>query len=205
MSRLSWSCWTCRHRDRTSENPPRADRVVAFVHDVVHHHHTSVNDRRLALNVPSTASASPATATGWSSARQSAGERGEVSPDGSEIMVGVEDKDDHLLTRARSRIGIPHDELSQCSSASTRPPGLVDELRRLGLGLYISSRSSSATAATSGWRAPRGGHHVLLLAAGAQRHRAACLPADSWSAVRVLSATCSMPSACRHSDYRASQ
>jgi PAS domain S-box-containing protein len=116
---------------------------TAFVHDVVHHHHTSVSDRRLALNVPV-------------NGKRVVGDRDRLeqvlgnllenavkySPDGSEIVVSVEDKGDHLITSVRDRgIGIPVDELAQVFERFHRGRQVSStNYGGLGLGLYISKQ-----------------------------------------------------------------
>jgi signal transduction histidine kinase/PAS domain-containing protein len=116
---------------------------TAFVHEVVHHHHTAVSDRRLALNVPV-------------NGKRVLGDRDRLeqvlgnlmenavkySPDGSEIVVTVEDKGDHLVTSVRDRgIGIPADELSQVFERFHRGRQVSStNYGGLGLGLYISKQ-----------------------------------------------------------------
>ena len=64
------------------------------------------------------------------------------SPDGSEIVVSVEDKGDHLITSVRDRgIGIPGDELSQVFERFHRGRQVSStNYGGLGLGLYISKQ-----------------------------------------------------------------
>src|SRR5204862_1673164 len=73
-----------------------------FVHDVVHHHHTTVSDRRLALNVPVNGKR---VIGGRDRLEQVLGNLLEnavkYSPDGSEILVSVEDRGDQLITSVR--------------------------------------------------------------------------------------------------------
>jgi len=115
----------------------------AFVHDVVHHHHTTVSDRRLALNVPV-------------NGKRVVGDRDRLeqvlgnllenavkySPDGSEIVIGVEDKGDQLVTSVRDRgIGIPADELAQVFERFHRGRQVSStNYGGLGLGLYITKQ-----------------------------------------------------------------
>ena len=115
----------------------------SFVHDIVHHHHTAVSDRRLALNVPV-------------NGKRVLGDRDRLeqvignllenavkySPDGSEIVVSVDDKEDHLITSVRDRgIGIPADELSQVFERFHRGRHVSStNYGGLGLGLYISKQ-----------------------------------------------------------------
>ncbi|MEK6374630.1 MAG: ATP-binding protein [Acidobacteriota bacterium] len=115
----------------------------AFVHDVVHHHHTTVSDRRLALNVPV-------------NGKRVIGDRDRLeqvlgnllenavkySPDGSELLVSVEDKGDQLVTSVRDRgIGIPADELAQVFERFHRGRQVSStNYGGLGLGLYITKQ-----------------------------------------------------------------
>ena len=115
----------------------------AFVHDVVHHHHTAVNDRRLALNVPV-------------NGKRVLGDRDRLeqvlgnllenavkySPDGSEITITVDDKGDQLVTSVRDRgIGIPADELAQVFERFHRGRQVSStNYGGLGLGLYITKQ-----------------------------------------------------------------
>jgi len=115
----------------------------AFVHDVVHHHHTTVSDRRLALNVPV-------------NGKRVIGDRDRLeqvlgnllenavkySPDGSEIIVSVEDRSEQLVTSVRDRgIGIPADELGQVFERFHRGRQVSStNYGGLGLGLYISKQ-----------------------------------------------------------------
>ncbi len=115
----------------------------AFVHDVVHHHHTTVSDRRLGLNVPV-------------NGKRVAGDRDRLeqvlgnllenavkySPDGSEIVVSVDDRGDQLVTSVRDRgIGIPGDELAQVFERFHRGRQVSStNYGGLGLGLYISKQ-----------------------------------------------------------------
>jgi PAS domain S-box-containing protein len=114
-----------------------------FVHDVVNHHHTTVSDRRLALNVPV-------------NGKRVVGDRDRLeqvvgnllenavkySPDGSEILVSVEDKGDQLVTSVRDRgIGIPADEIAQVFERFHRGRQVSStNYGGLGLGLYISKQ-----------------------------------------------------------------
>ena len=116
---------------------------TAFVHDVVQHHHTSVNDRRLALNVPVNGKCIAGDRDRLEQVLGNLLENAvKYSPDGSEIVVGVEDKGDHLVTSVRDRgIGIPNDELSQVFERFHRGRQVSStNYGGLGLGLYISKQ-----------------------------------------------------------------
>src|SRR5204862_1579757 len=74
----------------------------AFVHDVVHHHHTAVSDRRLALNVPVNGQRVTADRDRLEQVVGTLLENAvKYSPDGSEILVSVEDRGDQLITSVR--------------------------------------------------------------------------------------------------------
>lgn len=114
-----------------------------FVRDVVHRHHTAVSDRRFQLNVPT-------------SERNITGDRDRLeqvlgnlldnavkySPDGSEILVSVEERDNQLITAVADRgIGIPNDELAQVFERFHRGRQVSStNYGGLGLGLYITKQ-----------------------------------------------------------------
>jgi PAS domain S-box-containing protein len=114
-----------------------------FVRDVVHRHHTAVSDRRFHLNVPD-------------EARTVNGDRDRLeqvlgnllenavkySPDGSEIFVGVEDRDGEMVTSVCDRgIGIPADEINQVFERFHRGRHVSStNYGGLGLGLYITKQ-----------------------------------------------------------------
>jgi len=114
-----------------------------FVCDVVHRHHTAVSDRRFQLNVPV-------------SNKRVIGDRDRLeqvlgnlmenavkySPDSSEIMVSLEERDDQLVTSIADRgIGIPSDELGQVFERFHRGRQVSStNYGGLGLGLYITKQ-----------------------------------------------------------------
>jgi PAS domain S-box-containing protein len=114
-----------------------------FVRDVVHRHHTAVSDRRFHLNVPE-------------SDRIVNGDRDRLeqvlgnllenavkySPDGSEIVVNVDDRGDQMVTSVCDRgIGIPADELNQVFERFHRGRHVSStNYGGLGLGLYITKQ-----------------------------------------------------------------
>jgi PAS domain S-box-containing protein len=114
-----------------------------FVNDVVHRHHTAVSDRRFQLNLP----------VGH---KRVLGDRDRLeqvlgnlmenavkySPDGSEILVTVEDRGDQLVTSVADRgIGIPTDELGQVFERFHRGRQVSStNYGGLGLGLYITKQ-----------------------------------------------------------------
>ena len=116
---------------------------TTFVSDVVHRHHTAVSDRRFQLNVP----------VGH---KRVLGDRDRLeqvlgnlmenavkySPDGSEILVTVEDRGDQLVTSVADRgIGIPTDELGQVFERFHRGRQVSStNYGGLGLGLYITKQ-----------------------------------------------------------------
>ena len=116
---------------------------TTFVSDVVHRHHTAVSDRRFQLNVP----------VGH---KRVMGDRDRLeqvlgnlmenavkySPDGSEILVTVEDRGDQVVTSIADRgIGIPTDELGQVFERFHRGRQVSStNYGGLGLGLYITKQ-----------------------------------------------------------------
>ena len=116
---------------------------TTFVSDVVHRHHTAVSERRFQLNLP----------VGH---KRVLGDRDRLeqvlgnlmenavkySPDGSEILVSVEDRGDQLVTSVADRgIGIPTDELGQVFERFHRGRQVSStNYGGLGLGLYITKQ-----------------------------------------------------------------
>jgi len=116
---------------------------TTFVSDVVHRHHTAVSDRRFQLNLP----------VGH---KRVLGDRDRLeqvlgnlmenavkySPDGSEILVNVEDKGEQVVTSVADRgIGIPSDELGQVFERFHRGRQVSStNYGGLGLGLYITKQ-----------------------------------------------------------------
>ena len=114
-----------------------------FVSDVVHRHHTAVSDRRFQLNVPS----SPRNVTGDRDRLEQVlgnllDNAVKYSPDGSEILVSVEERNDQLITAVADRgIGIPTDELAQVFERFHRGRQVSStNYGGLGLGLYITKQ-----------------------------------------------------------------
>jgi signal transduction histidine kinase/CHASE3 domain sensor protein len=116
---------------------------TTFVSDVVHRHHTAVSERRFQLNLP----------VGH---KRVIGDRDRLeqvlgnlmenavkySPDGSEILVTVEERGDQLVTSVADRgIGIPTDELGQVFERFHRGRQVSStNYGGLGLGLYITKQ-----------------------------------------------------------------
>jgi signal transduction histidine kinase/CHASE3 domain sensor protein len=114
-----------------------------FVYDVVHRHHTAVSERRFQLNVPV-------------SNKRIIGDRDRLeqvlgnlmenavkySPDGSEILVSLDERGDELVTSVADRgIGIPTDELGQVFERFHRGRQVSStNYGGLGLGLYITKQ-----------------------------------------------------------------
>ncbi len=114
-----------------------------FVRDVVHRHHTAVSDRRFHLNV----ACDHRVVTGdRDRLEQVLGNLLEnaikYSPDGSEIAVSVEDRNDHVVTAVSDHgIGIPTDELAQVFERFHRGRQVSStNYGGLGLGLYITKQ-----------------------------------------------------------------
>ncbi|HXA18280.1 MAG TPA: ATP-binding protein [Thermoanaerobaculia bacterium] len=116
---------------------------TTFVSDVVHRHHTAVSERRFQLNLP----------VGH---KRVLGDRDRLeqvlgnlmenavkySPDGSEILVSVEERGDQLVTSVADRgIGIPTDEIGQVFERFHRGRQVSStNYGGLGLGLYITKQ-----------------------------------------------------------------
>jgi PAS domain S-box-containing protein len=116
---------------------------TTFVSDVVHRHHTAVNDRRFQLNLP----------VGH---KRIIGDRDRLeqvlgnlmenavkySPDGSEIVVTVEERGEQMVTSVADHgIGIPTDELGQVFERFHRGRQVSStNYGGLGLGLYITKQ-----------------------------------------------------------------
>lgn len=116
---------------------------TTFVSDVVHRHHTAVSERRFQLSLP----------VGH---KRVLGDRDRLeqvlgnlmenavkySPDGSEILVSVDDRGDQLVTSVADKgIGIPTDELGQVFERFHRGRQVSStNYGGLGLGLYITKQ-----------------------------------------------------------------
>ncbi len=114
-----------------------------FVRDIVHHHHTSVRDRRFHLSVPDD---NKIVVGDRDRLEQVLGNLLEnavkYSPDGSDITVTVDDKGDAFVTAVCDRgIGIPSDELAQVFERFHRGRHVSStNYGGLGLGLYITKQ-----------------------------------------------------------------
>jgi PAS domain S-box-containing protein len=116
---------------------------TTFVSDVVHRHHTALSERRFQLSLP----------VGH---KRVLGDRDRLeqvlgnlmenavkySPDGSEIVVSVEDRGDQVVTSVADKgIGIPTDELGQVFERFHRGRQVSStNYGGLGLGLYITKQ-----------------------------------------------------------------
>jgi PAS domain S-box-containing protein len=116
---------------------------TTFVSDVVHRHHIALSERRFQLSLP----------VGH---KRVLGDRDRLeqvlgnlmenavkySPDGSEILVSVEDRGDQVITSVADRgIGIPTDELGQVFERFHRGRHVSStNYGGLGLGLYITKQ-----------------------------------------------------------------
>jgi signal transduction histidine kinase len=118
-------------------------RWATFVRDVVHRHHTAVSDRRFHLNVPDESSTVNGDRDRLEQVLGNLLENAvKYSPDGSEIFVSVDDRNDQVVTSVCDRgIGIPADELAQVFERFHRGR-LVSSTNYggLGLGLYITKQ-----------------------------------------------------------------
>jgi signal transduction histidine kinase/CHASE3 domain sensor protein len=114
-----------------------------FVRDVVHRHHTAVSDRRFHLDLAEV----PEVVYGdRDRLEQVLGNLLEnavkYSPDGSDISVSVEVRNDQFITSVIDRgIGIPKDELAQVFERFHRGRQVSStNYGGLGLGLYITKQ-----------------------------------------------------------------
>jgi signal transduction histidine kinase len=114
-----------------------------FVRDVVHRHHTAVSDRRFHVSVTT----EDKMVTGdRDRLEQVLGNLLEnavkYSPDGSDVSVTVEDRNDAFVTAVCDRgIGIPADELGQVFERFHRGRQVSStNYGGLGLGLYITKQ-----------------------------------------------------------------
>ena len=118
-------------------------RWASFVGDVVHRHQTAVTDRRFHVNLPLGGSLVSGDRDRLEQVLGNLIENAvKYSPDGSEIFVNVEEKEDHLLTSVCDRgIGIPADELAQVFERFHRGRQVSStNYGGLGLGLYITKQ-----------------------------------------------------------------
>jgi signal transduction histidine kinase len=116
---------------------------ATFVRDVVHRHHTAVSDRRFHLNVPDDTRVIQGDRDRLEQVLGNLLENAvKYSPDGSEILVNVEDRAETVVTSVCDRgIGIPADELGQVFERFHRGRHVSStNYGGLGLGLYITKQ-----------------------------------------------------------------
>lgn len=114
-----------------------------FVREVVHRHHTAFNDRRFHVDVPGDHKVVNGDRDRLEQVLGNLLENAvKYSPDGSEIFVNVEERDNHIVTAVRDRgIGIPNDELAQVFERFHRGRQVSStNYGGLGLGLYITKQ-----------------------------------------------------------------
>lgn len=114
-----------------------------FVRDIVHHHHTSVSDRRFHLSVPDDGKIVVGDRDRLEQVLGNLLENAvKYSPDGSDVTVTVDDKGDSFVTAVCDRgIGIPSDELAQVFERFHRGRHVSStNYGGLGLGLYITKQ-----------------------------------------------------------------
>lgn len=114
-----------------------------FVRDVVHRHHTAVSDRRFHVSVPDDTKIVSGDRDRLEQVIGNLLENAvKYSPDGSDVVVTVEDKDGLFVTAVSDRgIGIPADELSQVFERFHRGRQVSStNYGGLGLGLYITKQ-----------------------------------------------------------------
>lgn len=113
----------------------------SFVKEVVHRHHTAVNDSRFHLNVPDDAMIVSGDRDRLEQVLSNLIENAvKYSPDGSEVFVSVNHRDNEVVTSICDRgIGIPSDELSMVFERFHRGRQVSStNYGGLGLGLYIT-------------------------------------------------------------------
>lgn len=114
-----------------------------FVRDVVHRHHTAVSDRRFHLGLPDTTMVVTGDRDRLEQVLGNLMENAvKYSPEGSEIMVAVDNRDHDVVTSVCDRgIGIPTDELSMVFERFHRGRQVSStNYGGLGLGLYITKQ-----------------------------------------------------------------
>ena len=116
---------------------------ATFVRDVVHRHHTAVSDRRFHVNVPDDSKVVQGDRDRLEQVLGNLLENAvKYSPDGSEILVNVENRDETVVTSVCDRgIGIPADEIGQVFERFHRGRHVSStNYGGLGLGLYITKQ-----------------------------------------------------------------
>ncbi|MGZ5431396.1 MAG: ATP-binding protein [Thermoanaerobaculia bacterium] len=114
-----------------------------FVRDVVHRHHTAVSDRRFHLSVPDNGKIVTGDRDRLEQVLGNLLENAvKYSPEGSDVTVTVEERNDTLITAVCDRgIGIPADELNQVFERFHRGRQVSStNYGGLGLGLYITKQ-----------------------------------------------------------------
>jgi PAS domain S-box-containing protein len=114
-----------------------------FVREVVQRHHTAVNDRRFHVSVPEDGKCVSGDRDRLEQVLGNLLENAvKYSPDGSDITITVEDRNDSFVTAICDRgIGIPADELGQVFERFHRGRQVSStNYGGLGLGLYITKQ-----------------------------------------------------------------
>jgi PAS domain S-box-containing protein len=113
----------------------------SFVKEVVHRHHTAVNDHRFHLNVPDDTMIVSGDRDRLEQVLSNLIENAvKYSPEGSEIFINVNHRDNEVVTSICDRgIGIPADELAMVFERFHRGRQVSStNYGGLGLGLYIT-------------------------------------------------------------------
>ena len=150
-----------------------------FVRDIVHHHHTSVSDRRFHLSVPEDGKIVVGDRDRLEQVLGNLLENAvKYSPDGSDITVTVEDKGDSFVTAVCDRgIGIPSDELAQVFERFHRGRHVSStNYGGLGLGLYITKQISERHGGTIWVDSREGQGTTFYFALPAEEKTAATTP-----------------------------
>jgi signal transduction histidine kinase len=114
-----------------------------FVRDLVHRHHTAVSDRQFHVSLPEVDAVVSGDRDRLEQVLGNLIENAvKYSPDGSDISVSVETRNDQVVTSVCDRgIGIPTDELGQVFERFHRGRQVSStNYGGLGLGLYITKQ-----------------------------------------------------------------
>ncbi|HEY3054777.1 MAG TPA: ATP-binding protein [Thermoanaerobaculia bacterium] len=156
-----------------------------FVAEVVNRHHTAVSDRRFHVSVPDQTKVVTGDRDRLEQVLGNLLENAvKYSPEGSEILVSVENKADEVVTAVCDRgIGIPPDELNQVFERFHRGRKVSStNYGGLGLGLYITKQIVERHGGTIWVESREGAGTTFFFALPAAPAAAAALPAQTVAA-----------------------
>jgi signal transduction histidine kinase len=156
-----------------------------FVAEVVNRHHTAVSDRRFHVSVPDQTKVVTGDRDRLEQVLGNLLENAvKYSPEGSEILVSVENKGDEVVTAVCDRgIGIPPDELNQVFERFHRGRKVSStNYGGLGLGLYITKQIVERHGGTIWVESREGAGTTFFFALPAAPAAAAALPAQTVAA-----------------------